>query len=60
MGLNFVFQFSRQNLAENVGILEIMSININIKNRTEILPLAFVDDLNAIAKCGPDSKNINT
>ena len=30
------------------------------KNRAEILPLAFIDDLNAIAKCGPDSKNMNT
>ena len=30
------------------------------KNWAEILPLAFVDDLNAIAKCGSDSQNMNT
>ena len=30
------------------------------KNRAEILPLAFIDDLNAIAKCGRESQNMNT
>ena len=30
------------------------------KNRTGILPLGFVDDLNAIAKCGRDSVELNT
>ena len=29
------------------------------KNRAEILPLGFVDDLNGIAKCGVDSLNMN-
>ena len=29
------------------------------KNRTEILPLGFVDDLNGISKCGLDAVNLN-
>ena len=29
------------------------------KKSTEILPLAFVDDLNCISKCGDDSANLN-
>ena len=30
------------------------------KKRIKIFPLAFIDDLNGIAKCGPDSKELNT
>ena len=30
------------------------------KNLTEILPLGFVDDLNGIAECGSDSRDLNT
>ena len=30
------------------------------KNKTEILPLGFVDDLNGISKCGVESSNLNT
>ena len=29
------------------------------KNRTEVLPLAFVDDLNGIARCGKESRLLN-
>ena len=30
------------------------------KNLAEVLPLGFVDDLNGVAKCGDDSRNLNT
>ena len=29
------------------------------KNRVEVLPLGFVDDLTGVAKCGTESKNLN-
>ena len=29
------------------------------KNRAEVLPLGFVDDLTGVAKCGTESKKLN-